>query len=276
MATVAAPWAEYCYNTSFQSAVRTTPFCVVYGRYPPALVPYQAGTARVQALDRQLLDRDTFLTEIRDRLLHAQELMKVQYDVKHCPAEYVVGDWVWLRLHQRLAAIITDSAARKLHPRFYGPFKLLERVGTLAYRLALPPRSKIHNVFHVVFLKPFVGELPTDIIKLPSIKHGRVLPVPSKIVNTQLNRGHWEVLVRWEGQAAGAATSEFLDDFKQDHPGFQLEDELFVKEGGVLWMHFVVDTLGVARRKQSGSSRRQSRLSRRWDQLAEDKHLVGC
>jgi hypothetical protein len=103
-----------------------------------------------------------------------------------------------------------------------------------------------------------------------------VLPVPSKIVNTQLNRGRWEVLVRWEGQAAGAATSEFLDDFKQDHPGFQLEDELFVKEGGVLWMHFMVDTLGVARRKQSGSSRRQSRLSRRWDQLAEDKHLVGC
>jgi hypothetical protein len=44
----------------------------------------------------------------------------------------------------------------------------------------------------------------------------------------------------------------------------------------VLWMYFMVDTLGVARRKQSSSSRRQGGLSRRWDQLAEDKLLVGC
>lgn len=68
--------AEYCYNTSCQTAIKTTPFQVVYGRLPPTLITYTAGSAKVQAMDRQLIDRDVFLQEIRDRLRHAQELMK--------------------------------------------------------------------------------------------------------------------------------------------------------------------------------------------------------
>jgi hypothetical protein len=148
------PWAEYCYNTSYQTALRTTPFRVVYGRDPPALLPYQPGASRVQALDQQLQDRETFLAQIRDRLLHAQQLMKGQHDAKHRFVAFAVGDWVLLRLHQRLAAAITDKSARKLAPRYYGPFKVLDRIGSVAYRLDLPPRARIHNVFHVVFLKP--------------------------------------------------------------------------------------------------------------------------
>lgn len=70
MARLAA-WAEYCYNTSFHSSLRTTPFEVVYGRPPPALLPYTAGTARTEAADTQLHDRDTFLVDVRDRLLQA-------------------------------------------------------------------------------------------------------------------------------------------------------------------------------------------------------------
>jgi hypothetical protein len=109
-------WVEFCYNTSYQIALHTTPFKVVYGRDPPALVPYQPGAARVQALDRQLQERDIFLAEIRDRLLDTQQLMKVQYDAKHRFVEFAVGDWVWLRLHQRLTAAIVDKSVGKLAP----------------------------------------------------------------------------------------------------------------------------------------------------------------
>jgi hypothetical protein len=101
--------------------LQTTPFRVVYGRDPPALLPHPAGSVRVQAFDRQLLDWDAFLVEIRDHLLHAQELIKTKHDSSHRFAEFTVGDWMWLRLHQRLAAVITDMAAGKLAPRFYGP-----------------------------------------------------------------------------------------------------------------------------------------------------------
>jgi len=86
--------------------------------------------------------------------------MKVSYDKKHREVEFEVGEWAWLRLHQRQAAGITSGGYLKLAPRYYGPYKILE-VGNLAYRLLLPPKARIHDVFHVVFLKKFQGEPPT-------------------------------------------------------------------------------------------------------------------
>jgi hypothetical protein len=77
------PWAEYCYNTSYQSALKTTPFQAVYGRPPLPLISYTAGHAKVQALDRQFVDRVVFIQEIRERLRHAQDLMKQHYDAGH-------------------------------------------------------------------------------------------------------------------------------------------------------------------------------------------------
>jgi hypothetical protein len=63
------PWAKYYYNTSYHSALRTTLFEVVYGRPPLALLPYTAGTARTDAVDGLLHDRDAFLADVRDHLL---------------------------------------------------------------------------------------------------------------------------------------------------------------------------------------------------------------
>jgi hypothetical protein len=189
------PWAEYCYNMSYQSALKTTSFHVVYGRPPPPLISYTAGRAKVQALDRQLVDRDVFIQEIRERPRHAQDLMKQHYDAGHRDISFEVGEWVWLRLHHSQAAAITDKTGGKLAPKFYGPFQVKERIGDLSYRLALPTRSQIHNVFHVLFLKKFVGTPPSEVPPLPPIKRGRVLPVPLKIVRTWLNRGNWELLV---------------------------------------------------------------------------------
>jgi hypothetical protein len=69
------PWAEYCYNTSFHTALRTTLFQVVYGRPPPPLLPYKAGTASTEAVD-DLRQRDEFLADVRERLLQAQQISK--------------------------------------------------------------------------------------------------------------------------------------------------------------------------------------------------------
>ena len=63
------PWAEYCYNTAFHSALCTTPFTVVYGRAPPALLLYEPGSARMDTVDALLSSRDEFLQEVRARLL---------------------------------------------------------------------------------------------------------------------------------------------------------------------------------------------------------------
>ena len=96
-------WAEYCYNTSFHTALRATPFEVVYGRPPPPILPYRPGTARTEAADALLRSRDDILAEVRQRLIQAQQLSKKYYDANHRDMEFDVGSWVWLRLLHRTA-----------------------------------------------------------------------------------------------------------------------------------------------------------------------------
>jgi hypothetical protein len=74
------PWAEYYYNTSYQTTLKTTSFQVVYVRPSLAMIPFQAGSTRIVAVDHQLRDRDIFLAEMKDKLLQAQAVMKTSYD----------------------------------------------------------------------------------------------------------------------------------------------------------------------------------------------------
>ena len=226
------PWAEFCYNTSHHSALQSTPFRVVYGRDPPALMSYAPGLARVAAVDQQLMQRDEFLAEVRERLLQAQDYMKTAHDKNYRDLSYDVGEWAWLRLHHRSAAGITDKTHAKLAPKYYGPFQVVERVGPVAYRLSLPPKSRIHDVFHVVFLKKFHGAPPTQVAHLPPIVHGRVLPRPAKVLRARPSLTSWDILVQWEGMDASEASWRPLEEFKEEYPNFKLEDELFCHEGG--------------------------------------------
>jgi hypothetical protein len=100
---------------------------VVYGRDPPALRPYSLGEASLPAVHHQLTDRDEF--EVRERLEQAQNHYKLQYDRKRGELEFQPGDWVWLRLlHQPIASLKVEGRG-KLGPKFYGMFKVIERVG---------------------------------------------------------------------------------------------------------------------------------------------------
>jgi hypothetical protein len=91
-------WAEFCYNSSYQTAVKCSPFRIVYGCDPPTLLSYQPGAARVAAVDKQLIARDEFLEEIKHWLLQAQVTMKHTQGKNRRDVHYTVGDWVWLKL----------------------------------------------------------------------------------------------------------------------------------------------------------------------------------
>ena len=68
----------------------------------------------------------------------------------------MVGDKVFLRVRPHKSPIHFGKGS-KLAPRFVGPFEILERIGPVAYRLALPPSlSRNHNVFHVSVLRKYV------------------------------------------------------------------------------------------------------------------------
>ena len=92
---------------------------------------------------------------IRDRLRTAQSRQKSYADKRRKPLEFQVADHVFLKVSP-MRGLSRFGKKGKLSPRFVGPFEILEKIGTLAYRLALPPNlSQIHNVFHVSMLRKY-------------------------------------------------------------------------------------------------------------------------
>lgn len=207
--------------------LRTTPFEVVYGRPPPALLPYEPSSARTDTVDALLRNRDTFLADIHDQLLQAQAYAKCHYDAHHRPLEFAVRAWVWLRMLHRPTQSLVPCKRDKLSPRYAGPFQVLERMGDVAYHLQLPEGARIHDVFHIGVLKPYHRTPPT----LPPLQHGRLLQAPEQALRAQLRLGTWHVLVQWAGLPEAEATWEPVDSLRAAHPEFQLEDELFLNGG---------------------------------------------
>jgi hypothetical protein len=230
------PWAEFIYNTAYQTALKTTPFRIIYGRDPPTIRSYEQGETRVAAVVKSMTERDEFLADARSRLEQAQAVYKRFYDKNHRDLRFNVGDWVWLCLRHRTPASLQGVTSGKLQPRFYGPYRIISVVNTVAYRLELPPRARLHDVFHVGLLKRFVGTPPTTPPALPPIHHGAAQPTPERASRTRLSRGVRQVLIQWQGEPAASTTWEDLEDFQERYPSFQLEDELLVKGGrDVMW-----------------------------------------
>ena len=119
----------------------------------------------------------------------------------------------------------------KLKARYYGPYRVTAVINDVAYRLELPPRARLHDVFHVGLLKKFVGAPPTSPPALPPIHHGATVPEPDRVSKVRVARGVRQLLVHWKGELVSSASWEDFDTFMAHYPAFQLEDELCV-EGG--------------------------------------------
>jgi hypothetical protein len=163
------PWAEFCYNSSYHSALKATPFQVVYGRSPPPIPPYQLGTAKTETVDTMLSKHDEFLREVQTRLTQAQEYARQYYDTHHRDLEFQQGAWVWLRLLNRPTHSLVPGPHTKLSPKYAGPYQIKERIGKVSYHLALPENARIHDVFHVGLLKP--SRAPPHLLHLPFLRY---------------------------------------------------------------------------------------------------------
>jgi hypothetical protein len=93
--------------------------------------------------------------------------MKAQVDKKWSERSFQAGDFVYLRLQPYVQASLAPCSHHKLCFEYFGPFKVLAKVGNMAYKLELPPSSSIHPVFHVSLLKPASTPPPNIYTNLP-------------------------------------------------------------------------------------------------------------
>ncbi|KAL5742200.1 hypothetical protein ACOSP7_028932 [Xanthoceras sorbifolium] len=213
------PWAEFSYNISLYSATKMTHFEVIYGTPPPILLPYVPSTTQVQAMEEYLSKRTAFLKELKCNPTLAQERMKKQAERGRHEVQFQVRDFVYLKLHHYRQSLVAFRKSMKLSPRFFGPFKVLQKIGQVAYLIALPPGAQIHDVVHVSLLRKHLGDRSLTLPSLPPI-----LDKPMNHKKKGKYRPRTEVLIKWAGASVEDATWENLWRFSHTYPQFILED----------------------------------------------------
>lgn len=231
-------WAEYWFNTNYHAATEKTPFEIVYGRPPPKLTRWLQGETRVEAVQRELIDRDEALRQLKNQLLKAQERMKNQVDKKRLDKSFAVGEWVFVKLRAHRQKSVVTRINAKLSARYYGPYPILERIGAVAYKLKLPVGSRVHPVFHVSLLKKAVGNYQEE-EELPELLEEDQMEEyePAAVLATRKVRQQGEeskqVLIQWKGKTAEEATWEEAIMMKSQFPKFNLEDKIAAEEGSI-------------------------------------------
>ena len=154
------PLVKFAYNKSYQASIQMAPYEALYGR--PCKSPLCWTEVGESSITGPNMIRDTSekVSLIRQRLLTAQSRQKSYADVRCRPLEFEVGDHVFLKVTPK-RGVVRFGKRGKLSPRLIGPFEILERVGTVTYRLALPPSmSGVHEVFHVSMLRKYTSDPP--------------------------------------------------------------------------------------------------------------------
>jgi hypothetical protein len=145
-------------------------FLALYRYHPPSITSPLKGNTKVQAVEDHIGNQQEVLKLLKDNLVMAQNMMKQQADQHRKEREFEVGDWVFLRLQPyKQMSLKQQKKDNKLTPKYYGPYKVLQRIGSIAYKLELPPSSRVHLVFHVSCLKKVIdNKIPFQTI-LPEI-----------------------------------------------------------------------------------------------------------
>lgn len=169
-------------------------------------------------------------------------LLKPQYRITYYANQHRLersfeeGDEVFLRTQDFRQTSLKNVKDNKFSARYYGPYKILKKIGTVAYRLELPTDARIHNTFHVSLLKKHVGNHSTS-PTLPPVTPLSAKLEPEAILDRRLlkknNKPGVALLIKWKGQVPEDASWEDYDEIKSKFPTF-IGEVAAVQEEGIV------------------------------------------
>ncbi|KAL0536920.1 hypothetical protein IC582_025883 [Cucumis melo] len=215
---------EFAYNNSYQATIGMAPFEALYGKCCRSPVCWdEVGEQRLMGPEL-VQSTNEAIQKIRSRMHTAQSRQKSYADVRRKDLEFEVGDKVFLKVAP-MRGVLRFERRGKLSPRFVGPFEILERIGPVAYRLALPPSlSTVHDVFHVSMLRKYVPD-PSHVVDYEPLEIDENLSyveqpveVLAREVKTLRNKEIPLVKVLWRNHRVEEATWEREDDMRSRYP----------------------------------------------------------
>ncbi|KAA8532558.1 hypothetical protein F0562_032626 [Nyssa sinensis] len=157
--------------------------------------------------------------------------MKAQANQHRREVSFNIGDYVHIKLQPYRQTSVAFRGSLKLSPHFYGPYKVIERVGPVAYKLDLSAGSLIHDTFHVSLLCKHLGPItPTFLDLSPVVDDSTILPQPESILaRREVQKGKYhpksEVLIKWVSTPIEDAPWELNSDSRGPTPVSVLEDK---------------------------------------------------
>ncbi|GKB05638.1 putative reverse transcriptase domain-containing protein [Tanacetum coccineum] len=218
------PLAEFSYNNSYHASIKAAPYEALYGQKCRSPVCW-AEVGEAQLTGPELIQETTEkIVLIKQRMQAAQDRQKSYADRKRKPMEFEVGDRVMLKVSP-WKGVVRFGKRGKLNPRYVGPFKVLAKVGKVAYKLELPQElSRVHHTFHVSNLKKCYADEPL-VMPLEGIHVDDKLQFveePVEIMEREIKRLKRSriplVKVRWNSRRGPEFTWEREDSFKQKYP----------------------------------------------------------
>ncbi|KAH9751613.1 hypothetical protein KPL71_014358 [Citrus sinensis] len=218
------PLMEFTYNNSYQASIEMAPYEALYGRKCRTPVCWDEVGERRLFGPKLIQDTNEKIQLIRDRLKVAQDRQKSYADKHRRELEFEVGYRVFIRISP-WKEVLRFRKRGKLSPRYIGPYEIIERIGPLAYRLALPPKlSRIHDVFHVSMLRKYIYD-PSHVLSKQPIQLKEDLTYEEEPVEI-LEEKHQVlrsktiplVKVRWRNHTKEEATWEHEDLMRAQYP----------------------------------------------------------
>lgn len=201
--------AEWWYNTSYHTSLNITPFQALYGFSPPMVAEVILPDIPELSPQEQSRNRQMANQVIKESLTKAQARIKLQADKHRRDREFNIGDMVYLKIQPYRHTSLSTHRSLKLHSKYYGPFRVLARIGSTAYQLLLPEDCQLHDVFHVSQLKKHLGPKVVPSSELPLVDNkGNVKVGPMQILERRLIPRNNEPMVQWLIQWLNLPSSE--------------------------------------------------------------------